>query len=109
MIITPCEIAVKDILPAIRALIVRELYERGLKQKEIASKLKLTQPAVSYYLNQRRAKKVKLIMEEKAIMDIIKEIVNKILDGEVGWSDLSTRFCEMCKLAQVRIYGYTLD
>lgn len=53
----PCETVVHDILPALRAGVVRILYdEYKMKQTEIASALGITQASVSLYLAGARAK-----------------------------------------------------
>lgn len=100
MLITPCELAVRDILPAVRALIVIKLRERGYKQKEIASLLGLTQPAVSYYLNKRRAKKIILLQKNERVMNEINEFVEKLLNGSLDQSEISKEFCYMCNLTR---------
>jgi len=104
MYLTPCELAVRDILPAIRALIVIELYNRGLKQKEIAKLLGLTQPAVSYYLNRRRAKRIKLLEASKEVMREVKEIVEYLLSEETDASFISEKFCDMCHLSREIVF-----
>ncbi|MEM3391769.1 MAG: helix-turn-helix domain-containing protein [Archaeoglobaceae archaeon] len=48
---------VKYILPAIRAMVAKELIERGYKIKEVAEMLGLTQAAVSQYLASKRGKR----------------------------------------------------
>ena len=54
----PQEIEVWYVLPAIRRKIAKQMLSAGLKQKEIAKSLKVTEPAVSQYLKSKRAKKV---------------------------------------------------
>ncbi len=50
------EVIADEVLPAIRSILAEELHrEYGLTQEEIASRLKVTQPAVSQYLNEARA------------------------------------------------------
>lgn len=52
------EVISNELLPAIRSIMaIRMQEEYGLKQKEIAEQLNLTQPAVSQYINQTRADK----------------------------------------------------
>jgi hypothetical protein len=52
------EVVVESVLPAVRSLIASELFQSyGLNQKEVAIHLELTQPAVSQYLNDKRADK----------------------------------------------------
>jgi predicted fused transcriptional regulator/phosphomethylpyrimidine kinase/predicted transcriptional regulator len=47
----PCEIMVRDFLPAIRGLVALELRKSGLSQSRIATLLGITQAAVSLYLS----------------------------------------------------------
>ena len=49
---------------------VLELRKRGLKQKQIASKLKISQPAVSAFENNALRK----IKEAKKVMELVKEM-----------------------------------
>lgn len=50
------EVVSEDLLPAIRSVLARQMSEEyGLNQREIAEMLDLTQPAVSQYLNKKRA------------------------------------------------------
>ena len=50
------EVVSEDLLPAVRSVIARKLSEDyGLNQGEIADLLDVTQPAVSQYLNNKRA------------------------------------------------------
>ena len=48
----PCEIVQRDFLKAVRTFVARSLRDEGFSQTEIASKMDLTQAAVSKYLNQ---------------------------------------------------------
>lgn len=59
----PQEIEVWYVLPAIRKELAKEMLKSGLKQKDIAKKLGITEPAVSQYLKSKRAKKVKFNKE----------------------------------------------
>lgn len=50
----PCEDAIWNILPMIRADLARELKKMGLRQKAIADTLSLTPSAVSQYIHNKR-------------------------------------------------------
>jgi predicted transcriptional regulator len=53
------EVISEDLLPAVRSVMARKLSEDyGLNQGEIADLLDVTQPAVSQYLNEKRADQV---------------------------------------------------
>ncbi|MFB6100127.1 MAG: transcriptional regulator [Candidatus Nanohalobium sp.] len=50
------EVISEDLLPAVRSVLARKLSEDyGLHQHEIADLLDVTQPAVSQYMNEKRA------------------------------------------------------
>ena len=61
----PCEDLVKYVIPAIRAIIVKELNQKYEKnQIEIANLLSITQPSVSYYLRGERGERGAKIIEK---------------------------------------------
>lgn len=53
------EVEVWYLLPAIKREIANFMKQKGLKQKEIAKKLHMTEAAVSNYMKQKRASEVK--------------------------------------------------
>jgi uncharacterized protein len=59
-IVFPEEIIVWQILPYLRREIAIELKKKGLDQKEIAKMLRVTEPAISQYLNRKRAQGLKV-------------------------------------------------
>jgi predicted transcriptional regulator len=61
-----CESAAKYKVPAIKAKLARELKEKGLSQKEIASLLDVTEAAISQYLSGKRARSKRKIATEKS-------------------------------------------
>ena len=62
---TPQEIDVWYILPAVRREIALALVKKGLKQREIAKRLGMTEAAVSQYVKNKRAKSIELPAEIK--------------------------------------------
>lgn len=79
------EVIVEDLLPAIRSIAATKLStDYGYKQREIAEKLDITQPAVSQYLNNSRAKQeiVDKIEEDPQAQIILEEIVDKAVNDE---------------------------
>jgi uncharacterized protein len=75
---TPQEIDVWYILPAVRREIAMALVKKGMKQREIAKKLGMTEAAVSQYVKNKRAKSVELPAEirkdiQKAAMNLANE------------------------------------
>jgi len=94
----PCEIIVKNILPAIRAIMVKELNERYNKsQKEIAELLGITQPSVSYYLHGERGDRaISIIQETEKIHTKILELLEGLVVGHITCNDLLKQICTIC-------------
>lgn len=91
-----CAQLVKYFLPAIRAMVAKELIEKGYKTKEVAKMLDLTQAAISQYLAGKRGKKGMEILERnedvKKIIAEIADIVSKKNDAET-----EEHICRICK------------
>ena len=75
---TPQEVEVWFVLPALRRQFVIALKKQGMKQKEIASLMNLTEPAVSQYLKNKRGDSIEFTQEiEKNIEESCKRIDNE--------------------------------
>lgn len=59
----PCELMIRDFLPALRGLISHTLRERGLSQSKIAALIGISQAAVSQILAKNRANYMEKILE----------------------------------------------
>ncbi|NVM55654.1 MAG: helix-turn-helix domain-containing protein [Candidatus Helarchaeota archaeon] len=95
----PCEILVKNILPAIRAIMVKELNEKyGKSQKEIANLLGITQPSVSYYLHgERGGKAINIIKDStKETYQTILGLAEKLVTGNLTTEKLLKQICTIC-------------
>jgi predicted transcriptional regulator len=81
---TPCELAVRVVIPSLRALVAKELTRTySLKQQEIASALGVTQSAVSQYVRSVRGKTLDL--DGIAPIDrIVKETAESISKNNVS-------------------------
>jgi predicted transcriptional regulator len=92
----PCEVAVKSVIPAIRSAIARELTQTyGLKQKEVAELLGVTQTAVSKYTSHCRG----AVLEVREVADVqplLKETVFSLVNGEMNKYELSEKLCRAC-------------
>jgi hypothetical protein len=92
-----CEIIVADILPAVRAVVAKELIEEyGLNQTEVSKKLSITQPAVSQYKRELRGTGVKILRSNKKVMSSIKKLSRKIASGKINSREIHQNFCEVC-------------
>jgi predicted transcriptional regulator len=92
-----CEIIVTDILPAMRAIVAKELIEEyGLNQTQVSKKLGITQPAVSQYKSELRGRGVKILYSDKKIMCSIKNLSKKIASDEIDLKKIHQNFCKIC-------------
>ena len=93
-----CTIIVPIILPGVRALIAKEMFEKyKLTQKEISKKLGISQAAVSQYTRNIRGANVKLLENNKNVSQRIKQLAEKIVSKDLTAFELSKEFCDICK------------
>jgi len=95
----PCEVLVKNILPAIRAIMVKELNTtHRISQKDIAELLGITQPSVSYYLRGERGQKAIEIIKTKTreTYQKILELTERLAKAEVTTEELLKFICDIC-------------
>jgi len=94
--IAPCEIAAKSVVPAIKALLAKELVEKhNLKQEEAARLLGISQSAVSKYTRKVRGYAIR-IGEIREIESLIDEMTSLLINGKYQRSDFLTFFCQTC-------------
>ena len=94
----PCEVVVKYILPEIRAAVAKELDEHyHLTQQKIATALGITQAAVSYYLNAKRANKFTKIDENEDVVNLVKNFARDVAEGKITEDNSVNYFCRLCK------------
>jgi uncharacterized protein len=94
--LTPCEVAVKTISPAIRALLAQTLTEKHeMKEKQVAQVLGITQSAVSKYNNKVRGATITLgnIPEIQAITN---QMLSLLLVDPVQQMEVMRLFCQAC-------------
>jgi hypothetical protein len=95
----PCEVIVRKILPAIRASLVKVLVKEGMRQKEVASMLGITQASVSQYITAVRG--------DEKMLEIFPEIegyavdMAKQLKRGGSKSDSLAYLCKICKKLRV--------
>lgn len=95
----PCEIVARDILPAIRSLVARELIEHhGFTQMTVARKLGITQAAISYYRDSKRGgKSLKALEEDSVIRNSVNELAEGIARDILSEEEVALRFCQLCE------------
>jgi predicted transcriptional regulator len=96
LLIIPCEIAVKSVLPAVKALMAKELTEKhGLKQDEAAEILGISQSAVSKYTRKIRGYIIK-IDDIEEVEPLIDKMIGLLVDGTYQRTDFLRYFCQTC-------------
>lgn len=79
------EVIAKDFLPAVKSLLANKLSDDyGLYQEEIAEIMGITQPAVSQYLNKKRADKkiLRSMKDDPQVMLILDEAASNAAKEE---------------------------
>lgn len=95
----PQEIEVWDVLPAIRKAFAQIfVHEHRLSQKKTAALLQLTEPAVSQYLQDKRARN--LILDE-SIRNEIKISAKKIISNNALLFRELRRICDLDEVKKV--------
>lgn len=93
-----CEVIAFDVLPAVRALVARELIEKyNLSQKKAASLIGVSQPAISQYKNDIRGMHTNIIKENSKLLSMVEEMARAMAAGEIDNLRSTISFCKICK------------
>jgi len=93
-----CEVVVADVLPVVRAMITKELMDtHGLNQVETARRLGVTQPAVSQYRSKLRGRGAKMLLSNKKIATLIKNLAKDIAKGNMKPQRMHEELCNICR------------
>ena len=94
----PCETIMKEFLPAIRAGVTKELTSKySYTQTVIASKLGITQAAVSKYLTGDYTDKIKDLEKNAEIRKVIDSLTAGIIKGKVMKKEIVENVCRACE------------
>lgn len=95
-LILPCEVAAKSIVPAIKALMAKQLVEKyNLKQDKVAEILGISQSAVSKYTRNVRGYVIK-IDKTQEIDSLINRMIDLLLKETYPRDELLRHFCQTC-------------
>lgn len=93
----PCEVAVKCVLPVVRAMIARELTTRHqLKQVDAAKLLGVSQPAISLYYRSRRGKAIDL-ENDQSVKTLVAQTADSLVENRLSRTDLILMYCKICR------------
>jgi hypothetical protein len=100
--LVPCEIAVKCLLPPVRAMIAKQLMTtHNLKQAEAAKLLGVSQPAISLYHRKMRGKAIDLD-DEIEVKRLIENLSASLAKGDLSPKDFIPKFCEICRIIRAK-------
>lgn len=98
--LVPCETASRSLVPALRALLAKELMQNhGLKQTEVAKILGITQTAVSKYVKHVRGS-IPEITDVAEIRLKISEIAVLLADGKMPMYGIAKHICMVCQIVR---------
>jgi predicted transcriptional regulator len=100
--LVPCEVAVKCLLPSIRAIIAKELMtNHNLKQVDAARLLGVSQPAISLYHRKMRGKAIDL-ENDIEVEKLMENLADSLAGGDLSHKDFVLKFCEICKVIRAK-------
>jgi hypothetical protein len=95
-LIIPCEVAVKSVIPAVKALMAQELVEKhDLKQNQVAEILGISQSAVSKYTRKVRGYVIK-VDDLDEVKPLIEKMLDLIVSGGFERAEFLNFFCRAC-------------
>lgn len=105
--LTPCEIAVKCVLPSVRSMIANELTNKySLKQAEAAKLLDISQPAISLYKTKLRGTALNL-EGDPDIAALVGKHADYLIKGAATQKEKLLSFCGICRL--IRAKGFLCE
>jgi len=95
-LILPCEVGVKTVLPAVKAIMARSIVEKhGLNEKQTADLLGLSQSAVSRYVGRGRGNLLN-IEGTPEVLALIDQMVNHLIKAPDNKTEILKLFCQTC-------------
>jgi len=96
----PCMIVVRYVLPAIRALMIRDMVEKyNLRKIDASAKMSVTPAAVTQYLKGERGSAfVKEISRSERAMRIVSELAEALVKNDAPIDTAISKLCEICAI-----------
>jgi len=89
------------ILPGIRALLAKELMDtHNLTQQQTATKLDVSQAAISQYRRELRGSRVKILQKDKEAITEIQSLAAKLASNEIDSVAALGEVCMICKIVR---------
>ncbi|MCW4046793.1 MAG: hypothetical protein NWE99_04425 [Candidatus Bathyarchaeota archaeon] len=94
----PCEVGVKTVLPAVKALMARTIVEKhGMKEKQAADILGLSQSAVSRYVTKGRGNIITL-ENVPEVRQLIDQMTTFLVFEPHKKKEILELFCSTCEI-----------
>lgn len=98
----PCEIAIKSVLPSVRATVAKTLMNKHkLKQADAARLLGVSQPAISLYSRKIRGTAIDLESEPE-VKKKIENLADTLARDNLSPMGFMSAFCEICKTVRAK-------
>ncbi|MGD6853351.1 MAG: transcriptional regulator [Candidatus Bathyarchaeia archaeon] len=95
--ILPCEIGVKTVLPAVKAIMARSIVQKhGYSEKQTANLLGISQSAVSRYVGRERGHNLLIIENTSEVLALIDEMVTSLIKQPADKAKVLELFCKTC-------------
>jgi len=96
-LILPCEVGVKTVLPAVKAIMARNIVtNHGLNEKQTADLLGLSQSAVSRYIGRERGSNLVVIENTPEVLSLIDQMVLSLIKEPDNRRQVLELFCQTC-------------
>ena len=94
----PCEVAIKTVLPSIRALMARNLLQKHrMREGQVAELLGVSQSAVSKYFQKARGTAVP-IDNQVEVQAIVGQMISLLIHEPNKKMEIMKLFCQACAL-----------
>jgi predicted transcriptional regulator len=100
------EIVVQDVLPAVRALVAKQLVEKHkLTQQAAAEKIGVTQAAVSQYNRELRGWKVGFLSKDAVVMGEVTSLSGIVAQSGLHSKEALAQLSAICKMVKERHFS----
>ncbi len=100
--LVPCEVAVKCLLPAVRAMTAKQLIEKhNLNQAQAAKLLGLSQPAISLYASKMRGQALS-VEGDAEIEKLVDALASFLAEDNLSYKEFIPKFCEICRTIRAK-------
>lgn len=98
IMLMPCEVVIKEFLPAMRASVTKILSEKySFTQMDIASQLGLTQAAVSKYLSGDYSNEIKIVQKVSDVQKMAEKTAHMIAEKKASKIQVVNSLCGSCQ------------